>query len=64
MDEKRARELLDDCENVASVSQDNGGPGFSQWELEFLESISEWLDAGRSLTDPQAEKLQQIWNKI
>lgn len=41
-----------------------GGITLSQWEQEFVENIEERLGGGRTLTEGQAEKLEQIWNRI
>jgi hypothetical protein len=35
----------------------------NDWEEEFLESIQEWADSGRDLTEKQQEKLEQIYEK-
>lgn len=35
----------------------------SEWESEFIQSLRERIDAGRSLTDKQAETLDRIWTR-
>lgn len=34
--------------------------GLSEWEVEFAESLDDWLGKGRSLTDRQRGKAQEI----
>lgn len=41
-----------------------GGITLSQWEQEFVENIEERLAEGRSLTEGQGNKLEDIWNRI
>ena len=56
-------DALSACETAADVPKHNGGPGFSQWELEFLESIREQFDARGSLTERQQEILQGMYDR-
>ncbi|MBP9034979.1 MAG: hypothetical protein KBG29_13850 [Pseudomonadales bacterium] len=35
----------------------------SEWESEFIQSLRERIDAGRSLTDKQAETLDRVWTR-
>lgn len=35
----------------------------SDWEREFIDSLSNQINKGRSLTDRQAEKLESIWDR-
>ncbi len=56
--------MLEDCENVRNVEKRNGGPDFSKWELDFLDSVEEQFDESGFLTERQNEKLRQIWDKI
>jgi hypothetical protein len=37
--------------------------GLTDWEREFIDSISEQLAAGRYLSDRQEEVLTNIWRK-
>lgn len=60
---------LDACEEVKSIPRDRGGPGFGQWELEFIESIREQFDdrASKSkspLSGKQLVKLRQLYDRI
>jgi len=57
-------EMLDDCDEASSVPQENGGPGYSEWELEFLDSVREQFNGTGRLSDKQREKLTELWNKI
>lgn len=35
----------------------------TEWESEFIQSLRERIDAGRSLTDKQAETLDRVWTR-
>ncbi len=35
----------------------------NEWESEFIQSLRERIDAGRSLTDKQAETLDRVWTR-
>lgn len=41
-----------------------GGITLSQWEQEFVANIEERLTEGRTLTEGQGNKLEDIWNRI
>lgn len=56
--------LLEDVENVAHVPRERGGPGYTKWELDFIESISEQLKGGCRLSEKQEEKLRELWGEI
>ncbi len=58
----QSHEMLDDIDIAVSVQ--TGGITLSEWEEEFVESISNQLDEGRTLTDSQYEKLNQIWDRV
>lgn len=51
---------IDDCENAATASNHP----FSQWDLEFIESIREQFDERGSLSEKQLHVLGRIWDKI
>ena len=36
--------------------------GFSEWEVEFVESIAKWMEDHDSLTDGQRQKADQIYH--
>lgn len=57
-------EMLEDCNDVKDITSERGGPGFSQWELEFLESVTDQFAERRTLTTAQEEKLGELWDKI
>lgn len=50
------RELVTDCVNRQSKMTD--------WEVDFIASISDQLDAGRDLSERQMEILERIWEKV
>ena len=50
------RELVIDCVNRQSKMTD--------WEVDFIASISDQLDAGRDLSERQMEILERIWEKV
>jgi hypothetical protein len=35
--------------------------GLTEWEIEFLESLNEWMGG---FTEKQATKLEDIWNRV
>ena len=37
--------------------------GLSDWEVEFVDSVNQQIDAGRLLTSRQEAKIHQIWDK-
>lgn len=51
-------------EDIRSADGAIGGISLSTWEAEFVETIEARLGEGRTLTEGQAEKLEQIWNRI
>lgn len=60
---------LDDCEEVVNIDGSHGGPGFTDWEKEFLGSLREQFDerAGRTkkpLTGKQLVVLHKLWDRI
>ena len=55
------KEMLEDIQS--SVGCVNGIE-LSQWEQEFIESIEEQLDEGRTLTEKQHDKLAEIWDRV
>ena len=54
-DKDEAFEQIGDCENRSEK--------LSDWELEFLDSISHQLTRTGSLSEKQIEILDRIWNK-
>jgi len=56
-------EMLEELETATSVAPRNGGLELSQWEADFINSITEQLDDGYNLTERQIEKLTEIWDK-
>jgi len=38
-------------------------PKFSDWEKNFIASLSKQIDMGRKLTDRQKQILERIWDK-
>ena len=49
-------QMIEDCE--ARYTK------LSEWEQQFIDSISKQLEHGRSLTDKQRERLEQIWERV
>lgn len=58
------RSMLNDCLSALRIPRSRGGPGFNDWEVQFVESVSEQFDDGRILTDKQIDKLETLWNRI
>lgn len=48
--------MLDDCEKRSEKMSD--------WECEFIDSISDQLGRGRGLTEKQEQILERIWEKV
>jgi hypothetical protein len=55
MDQKsrieNACKMVDDCMEVLTIPKRNGGPGFSEWERGFIQSIDAQL-MGRGRNKP------------
>lgn len=47
-------------EDIQSADGAEGGIKLSQWEAEFVENIEGRIAEGRTLTEGQADKLEQI----
>ncbi len=48
--------MLDDCEKRSEK--------LSDWECEFIDSISDQLGRGRGLSEKQEQILERIWEKV
>lgn len=57
-------QMIEDCMEASSVPKENGGPGFNDWELEFLESIQEQYGERGTLSDAQEEILTGLWDRV
>jgi hypothetical protein len=62
------KEWLEACEGASTVTKSNGGPGYSKWEQDFLESIREQFDEKRNdrkhpLSGKQLVKLHQLYDR-
>lgn len=64
MDKEDIQRYLDDCENVRNIIKENGGPGFTKWEKDFLDSVKEQFDDQGKLPYKQARILKEMWNRI
>lgn len=60
----RIKEMLNDCEEASSVPESNGGPGFTKWELDFLDSIRLQFEDRGTLSAKQVDVLERMWHKI
>lgn len=61
MSESKHEEWIEYIRGANGVA---GGITLSQWEEEFVESVEGRLQDGKTLTEAQAEKLEQIWDRI
>ena len=61
MDRERALKMLEDIDEATGVIN---GIELNEWEAEFIESITDQIDGGRTPTPKQAESLEQIWGKV
>jgi len=60
MNKKQTEQALEECKSVFNASN----CPFSEYEMEFIDSVEDqFLTRGR-LTERQCEKLQKIWDKI
>lgn len=50
------QQMLEDVEKQCHLLTD--------WECEFIDSISYQLGKGRGLSDKQDETLEKIWNRV
>lgn len=57
----RHEQMIEDIRNASGVI---GGIKLTQWEEEFIDSIEDLLVDEESLTEPQSEKLKEIWDRI
>jgi hypothetical protein len=55
------REMIADIHNTNGVS---GGIELDEWEEDFIDSLEDRLNSGRSLTPKQREILVAIWDRI
>lgn len=58
------QQMIDDCNSVRDIDKAHGGPGFSDWEKGFLESVEAQYESKGRLTDRQQEILWTMWNRI
>jgi hypothetical protein len=58
------QQKVDDCMSVINITVSRGGPGYNDWEKEFLESVEDQLNGGGGLTEKQEKVLQRLWDKI
>lgn len=49
-------DMIADCERWSEKLTD--------WELQFIDSISRQVAQGRALTEKQAEKLDAVWERV
>jgi hypothetical protein len=54
--EDEYQSMISDCENRESR--------LSEWEQEFIQSLSEQLGTGRTLSIKQIDRLDIIWEKV
>lgn len=54
-------EMVIDIQAADGVS---GGIRLTEWESEFVDSIQDQLNDGKSLTDRQLKKLESIWDRV
>jgi hypothetical protein len=49
-------DMIEDCEKRQSK--------LSEWEEGFIQSLREWIEAGKVPTPKQTEKLDNIWDRV
>lgn len=55
-DHNEHQQMVTDCENRESKLTD--------WERSFIDSISRQLADGRRLSEKQAQRLDEIWERV
>lgn len=55
---------LDDCDEVKNIDARRGGPGYSKWELDFLDSVREQFEENGGLSKKQVGILRGLWDRI
>lgn len=48
--------MIDDCEKRSDK--------MSEWECDFIQSLSEQIDNGRTPSGKQIDKLNSIWKRV
>jgi len=61
---EKIAEMLDDCAGARDVLACNGGPGFNDWEREFIDSAADQFSERGRLSDKQTTVLERLWAKI
>lgn len=56
MNRDEQAQMVEDCEKRESK--------LSDWERGFIDSIGQQLARGRALTEKQAERLDEIWERV
>lgn len=56
MTHEEQRQMLIDCENRESKLTD--------WERTFIDSLADQMAKGRRLSEKQAERLDEIWERV
>jgi len=57
-------QMIDDCRSVLDIDKAHGGPGFSDWEKEFLDSIEDQYTDRGTLSEKQIAVLKKMWERI
>jgi len=63
-DRQEIEKQLDDCLEVKTIGKDQGGPGYSQRDQDFLDSISEQWEEKGWLSDAQRDWLNDLHERI
>lgn len=56
-------QMIEDCQSALTVPVSRGGPGYSDWEVKFIESVADQVSDGE-LTQKQKDKLHELWDRI
>lgn len=62
--ENQNKQMVDDCVSVINIPVYRGGPGYNDWEKEFIESIEDQISSGRKLSEKQEGLLKKLWDRI
>lgn len=58
--EEGLQDAIDECVEAIDMDESN----FTEWEIEFIDSIAEQFDRKKFLTEGQQVQLERIWLKI
>lgn len=55
---------IEDCQEVRNIDGAHGGPDFTKWEQDFLDSVAEQFEERGALSQKQTDILKGMWDRI